>query len=97
MNYFSALQLILSNDWMNQESILNKTTGYNAIIRLFRHIFPRGLDKGDLTEQFFIQTLSPLAEISGSITSEIYGTSGLYSSNKLYKDMLKTLHLFEEY
>ena len=97
LNYFSALSKILSDDWMNHDSILNKTTGYNAMIKLLSYMIPIGLEKGDLSEQFFLYSLSPLAEMSGSITSEIYGTSGYYSSNSLFKDMLKTMHFSEKY
>lgn len=92
-NYFSAIKQILSNDWLNQESILNKTSGYNAMIKLLGDVILVGLAKKDLSKQFFIDTLSPLAKLEGTITSEIYGSSGLYSSNKLYADMLKEVNL----
>lgn len=93
LNYFRAFKQVLSDDWMNQESILNKTSGYNAMIRLLRTLIPIGLRMGSLSETFFLQKLSPLSKMSGSITSEFYGSSGLYSSNALYRDMLKEINL----
>lgn len=85
LNYFSALKNIFTKDWMSQKSILNKTTGYNAMMRLFKDLIPYGLDKHDFTYQFFFDHLSPLVELDGTITSENYGSSGLYSTNLLYK------------
>lgn len=94
-NYFKAMSQILQDDWLNDYSILNKTTGYNAVIKLFGDILELGLENGDLSEAFFFKTLSPLSKLSGSISSEIYGASGLYASNSLYKDMRKALSLPE--
>lgn len=94
-NYFNALKQILSSDWLNPESILNKTSGYNAMMKLFGDVVLVGFEKKDLSTQFFIEMLNPLSKMSGSITSEIYGTSGLYSSNTLYKDMLELINLPE--
>lgn len=96
LNYFNALSQVLNRDWMSLDSILNKTSGYNAMIKLLSDLIPIGLSKGDLTENFFVEILSPLSKLSGSITSEIYGSSGLYSSNNLYKDMVKALKLNEK-
>lgn len=90
-NYFCAVKRVLRDDWLNQDSILNKTSGYNAMMKLFSTVLPIGLSRNDLTESFFTDYLSPLSKLSGSITPEIYGTSGLYSSNALYKDMIDEL------
>lgn len=93
LNFFNAMKQVLKDDWLNPQSILNKTTGYNAMMRLFGDIVIVGLEKGELTESFFFETLSPLSKLSGTLTPEIYGTSGLYSSNSLYRDMHKELKL----
>jgi DGQHR domain-containing protein len=91
LNYFRAFRAVLSSDWMSEDSILNKTSGYNAMIKLLQDILPIGIDRGDLTESFFTEILEPLSKLSGYITSDIYGSSGLYSSNNLYKDMRREL------
>ena len=92
-NYFKAFKQVLENDWMNQNSILNKTSGYNAMIKLLGDVVKVGFERRDLTEQFFVDILSPLSKMEGSITSEIYGSSGLYSSNRLYVDMKELVGL----
>ena len=90
-NYFKSLKVILGKDWLNKESLLNKTTGYNAIIKLFKDISKNGFENGDLSYDFFFKMLSPLSEMNGTITSENYGASGFKASNELYFEMKKTL------
>lgn len=96
LNYFNAFSQVLNRDWMNPDSILNKTSGYNAMIKLLADLIPIGLSKGDLTEKFFHEILLPISKLTGSITSEIYGSSGLYSSNTLYKDFVHELRIKEK-
>ena len=95
-NYFIAFSRVLDYDWMNQESILNKAPGYNAMMRLFSIVFNQGIEVGDLTEGFFFKILSPLSKMKGTITSAIYGSSELYSANLLYRDILYEIGLQEE-
>lgn len=90
-NYFSAFQSIFQSDWMNEKSILNKTTGYNAMMRLFKDLIPLGFREKRLTYDFFANVLSPLAKLDGTINAKTYGSSGLYSTNQLYKDFVDTL------
>ena len=90
-NYFLALSNILSDDWLNADSILNKTTGYNAIMRLFKELVPACIESHSFSYEFFFRMLSPLEKLDGSINSYNYGTSGTYSSNQLYKDIKEAL------
>ena len=96
LNYFRAFKQVLNNDWANTESILNKTSGYNAMIKLFGDLIAIGIQKGDLTESFFLERIAPLTKMEGTITSDIYGSSGLYSANNLYKDMCKLVGIEKE-
>lgn len=91
LNYFQALSIILEKDWMNNDSLLNKTTGYNASMKLFKDIFMLGLEKGDLSYDFFFDKLSGLKKLNGVITSENFGASGLKASNDLYIEMKKNI------
>lgn len=90
-NYFQALKVILEKDWLNSESLLNKTTGYNAIMKLFKDLFLDGLERGDLSYDFFFRELNGLKKLNGSITSENFGASGLKASNDLYLEMKKSI------
>jgi DGQHR domain-containing protein len=90
-NYFSALQIVLDKDWLNYESLLNKTTGYNAQIKLFRDLFLVGVEKGDLSYDFFFGKLTGLKIMNGTINSRNYGASGQKATNDLYMEMRKNV------
>lgn len=90
-NYFKALSIVLDKDWMNQNSLLNKTTGYNAMIKLFKELYLDGLKINNLTYDFFFSKLSQLSTMNGTITSENFGTSGFKASNDLYLEMKKNI------
>ncbi|KAF2518937.1 DGQHR domain-containing protein [Flavobacterium salilacus subsp. salilacus] len=96
LNYFSTLKLLLSDDWLNNESVLNKTTGYNAIMKLFKDLIIEGINIGDLSDNFFLSKLKNLKELNGSINSRNYGASGLKASNELYLDMISLVKKQDE-
>lgn len=95
-NYFSALKAVLYNEWLNPDSLLNKTTGYNAQIRLFKDLFTIGIKEKRLTQAFFFESLSGLEKLNGSINSQNYGASGQKASMDLYYDMKKNTILNDE-
>ena len=90
-NYFKALSIVLDKDWMNESSLLNKTTGYNAMIKLFKDLYAEGLSVNNLTYDFFFTKLSSLSSMNGTITSEYFGASGFKASNDLYLEMKKNI------
>jgi len=90
-NYFRALKETFNKDWLKTESLINKTTGYNAFMQLFKDLIKVGLAKGDLSEQYFLTALKPLSEYNGKINSSNYGASGTQASNRLYNDMKSSL------
>lgn len=86
-NYFSAIESILHDDWYNGNSILSKTTGYNAVMMLFRDTyFYCDLDK-DFTQSHIQEYLRPLEALRGSLTANIFGPSGIAASSYLYNKM----------
>ena len=90
-NYFKVLSVILENDWLNNNSLLNKTTGYNASMKLFKDLFLIGLENGDLSYDFFFKKLSGLKKLDGTISTDNFGASGLKASNDLYLEMKKNI------
>lgn len=88
-NYFNAIKTLLPDDWLNENSILNKTTGYNAIIKLFKDIASEGIRNNNLSYEFFYNRLIYIHKLNGQINTDNYGASGLQASNELYK-RLKT-------
>lgn len=90
-NFFNAMKVLLNQDWLNKKSLLNKTTGYTAMIKIFRVIAKDGFNNGDLSYEFFFHNLEPLSEMNGTVTSENYGVSGTKAQRDLFNEMLKTL------
>ncbi len=90
-NYFKALSIVLDKDWLNENSLLSKTTGYNAVIKLFKDLYVEGLKSNNLTYHFFFNKLSSLSKMNGIITSENFGASGFKASNDLYLEMKKNI------
>lgn len=91
LNYFSALKIILDKDWLNYDSLLNKTTGYNAQIKLFRELFLIGVENGTLSYDFFFEKLSGLQSMNGTINSNNFGASGQKATNDLFLEMKKNI------
>ncbi len=90
-NYFKALSIVLNKDWLNEKSLLNKTTGYNASMKLFKDLFNEGINQNDLSYDFFFSKLSRMNRLNGQINSEQFGASGYKASNDLYNEMKKNI------
>lgn len=86
-NYFNSIKVLLPDDWLNENSILSKTTGYNALMKLFKDVTQVGISSGDLSYDFIYNQLKPIHKLNGQINSENYGASGMQASNELYKEM----------
>lgn len=86
-NYFNAIKNLLPDDWLNENSILNKTTGYNAIIKLFKDIANEGIRSNNLSYGFFYNRLNYIHRFNGQINTDYFGASGLQASNELYKQL----------
>jgi len=91
LNYFQALSVTLEEDWLNNKSLLNKTTGYNAIMKLFKDLAVEGIQEGRLSYDYFFDKIEKLSSMNGTINSSNYGASGIKASNELYEEMKKTL------
>lgn len=86
-NYFCAISKLLPDDWGNSESVLTKTTGYNALMKLFKDLFKICIEQKDFSEAFMMDRLRGLSKFSGQITADNYGGSGYSSSTKLYVEL----------
>lgn len=88
-NYFEATKNVFITDWLNENSLLCKTTGYNAMIRLFKYLYPIGIKESTLTYDFFFNKIKCLNILDGQINTLNFGASGLKASDELYKRMLE--------
>lgn len=65
LNFFRAVKEVLPNDWDDSKSILTKTTGYGAMMLIFKDLYSsnlRGFEE-------YAQVMSPLSEYDGKINS----------------------------
>lgn len=83
LNYFNAMKDIFKKDWENKDSILTKSTGYNAMMYLFKDLYMEGLSSKTLTKEFFDEKLKGLKNMDGTINSSNYGASGEKASKDL--------------
>ena len=93
LNYFNSFKKILKKDWEDKNSILTKTTGYNAQILLFKDLFKKGSEEKNLSEEFFTKQLKNLENLDGTINSNNYESSGESSSNKLYREFRSKINI----
>lgn len=90
-NYFWAIRKLLPIDYNDSGSILLKTTGYRALVKLFIDTYNHGYAKKKLTFDFFIDYLSPISDLDGSINSKKYPGSSYALSELLYQDFKNKL------
>ncbi|MGG0248492.1 DGQHR domain-containing protein [Peribacillus frigoritolerans] len=85
-NYFDSFAEVLSKDWDldNNKSILKKTTGYNAMMMLFKDLYFIGFKNGTLTKEFFMTYIEKLKVLNGKVSSGNFEASGLQSSRNMY-------------
>lgn len=75
---------VIINQWNNKEYILSKTTGYNALMKLFKDIIIKKCDN-DFTKENFKKILEPLnKDHTLLITQDNFG-SGLAAAQRLYE------------
>ncbi|GGE79664.1 DGQHR domain-containing protein [Priestia taiwanensis] len=84
-NYYKSISIVLKKDWKNKESLLTKTTGYNALMLLFKDVFEKAESQQDFSIENFNHLLKGLKEMEGTINSTNYGASGEKAANDLYK------------
>ncbi len=93
LNYFNVLKDIFKHDWNDTNSLLTKTTGYNALMTLFKDLFEEGLNKGTLDKTYFYNKLVALKEFDTTINSKNYGASGGQASSQLYKVLKEKINV----
>lgn len=89
LNYFSAIRNVFSSDWKSKDSLIIKTTGYNAFMFLFSDLYDIGLKNNDLTEKFFESYIMRAKDLGGQFYSDKFGTSGWSASKVLYEELKK--------
>lgn len=93
-SYFQAIQETYPKEWGSPKYILTKTTGYNALMKLFKIVYLKGFKEKNLTKDFF-KNLFEKAKTSGEVkdlTSSNYNPGGTGEMD-LYRTLLKGMDL----
>lgn len=83
LNYFNAIKELLPLSWKKDDSIMLKTAGYNAMMKLFAKKYKEMVIKKSLSFDAWLEELKPINKLDGKITSDNYGTSGVVAEKKL--------------
>lgn len=88
-NYFVAISEILKKEWKSKDSLLTKTTGYNALMLLFKDVILEADKNKNFSLKYFKEYLGRLEKLDGTINSKNYGASGEKASRELYQEFKK--------
>jgi len=90
LNLFSAVKKVFNEEWSNPDKfILSKPIGFGSIIKIFPEFFEIGNERGDLSEDFFIEIFEQIkSNLKNEITSENYG-SNEQARTQLSRDLLE--------
>ncbi|QTL35124.1 hypothetical protein [Pseudoalteromonas viridis] len=93
LNVFSGLREVFYQEWEDPNKfILSKPIGFGAIIKIFPKLYIVGVQKNDLSREFFISEFSKiktnLDKKGITITSDNYG-SNEQARTDLAKDLLE--------
>ncbi|MBM7562766.1 DGQHR domain-containing protein [Fusibacter tunisiensis] len=85
--YFSVLSDVLSIDWDDTNSILLKSVGIRAIMKLFLDVYKKAQEGGSFKYDDIKEILLPLKKLNGKINNTEYSGSSFGLALKLYTDM----------
>jgi len=93
-SFFQSVRDNFPKEWGNPKFILTKTTGYSALIKIFRELYLEGFEKKDLAYNFFNSYMkkSKKSNELKPLTSENYNP-GVQGESRLFKDFLKSMEI----
>ena len=93
LNFFTAIQDVFQSDWKNKDSLISKTTGFDALIMLFCKVLE--INKTEMSYQYLYDQLKDLEKFKGKLSLEEVGI-GNSAAVRLYKLFLNELNLNED-
>ncbi len=84
--FFGQVKEVFPNEWNNSKYILSKTTGYGAMLKLFREIIRRGQENGKINQDIFKEYL--LSGQNALIRENLRLTSEHFASNDQTQTLL---------
>jgi DGQHR domain-containing protein len=89
--YFLVISELFESDWKDEKSLLVKSVGIRALMRLFIVVYFIGRKKRNFTKSYIEEILSPLKAIDKTINGEKYSGSSFALATKIYNDMYKLI------
>lgn len=93
-NYFNALKKALPASWGNKQYITTKTTGYNALMLLFKDVFYHcHKNNRNFSFSFMFDLLSCINSLDKDLTQQNFGlgkVASLFLYKELYAKVFKT-------
>ena len=91
LNYFNAVRKMWPNSWNGviDNNILNKTTGYIALMKLFKDLY-LNIDKEIPTTDDFYSLLAKVQIKDGDFSRDSYAPGGT-GEGKLYQELRKSI------
>lgn len=87
LNYFNSIKKVFPEDWKSKESLIVKTTGYNAFMMLFSDLYDLGIKYNDLSEDFFASYILKAKELKNHFNLKYFGASGWSASKDVYNEL----------
>ena len=93
-DYFLSAYNNFKDDWDDSNKILIKTTGYTALMTVFKSLFKKGIEEKDLTEDFFNKYFlkAKLSNKIKDLSSQNYNP-GKMGEARLADDFLKGMDI----
>jgi hypothetical protein len=87
MNYFKAVASVFPEDWASDNSPLNRTIGYSALMKLMEPLYRRGLaqESPTLETEFFVSQFAKARHLA-PFTFQNYSPSG-GGESAIYRDL----------
>lgn len=92
MNCFAALKEVFDAEWKDPtRNVLWKTTGYGAIIKALPYLYERGVERKDLSQDYFMLCFKNLKRymqgMNKDFSNKFYSGGGEQLQNKLAEDI----------
>ena len=92
INCFTALKEVFDEEWKEPtKNVLWKTTGYGAVIKAFPYLYERGVERKELSQDYFTQCFKKLKKymegMNKDFSNKFYSGGGEQLQNKLAEDI----------
>lgn len=80
IDFFTAVQIVFKKEWESKKYILLKTTGYGAMLIVFKFLLKKGINENNLGVDFYVQNLTHGKKVLDKMGIEL--TSKYFPSNE---------------